>query len=316
MLRSFLSLTRITGCLLACCTLVAARGDDALFSGPQVGEKISSFEVRGVLDADAGKTIDFVAEAQGKPTLLIFVHEVTRPSIAFLRVLSEYARTRAKDGLTTGIVWLDNDATAAENSIKRMRHALPHGVRIGVSPDGEEGPGSYGLNRNVMLTIVLAKENKATANFALVQPSIPSDLPKVLGKIVDLVGGTVPKLDDLMRAENSASMRSGVETDEQLNTLLRAVIRKDARPEDVDKAARDLEAYVSEHEKARNQVGRIANTIVGSGKLSNYGTPTAQEYLRKWARAYPSEPTTTSTPQTKDSKPSAPATQADQGDKQ
>ena len=51
-------------------------------------------------------------------------------------------------------------------------------MQVGISVDGEEGPGSYGLNRNVELTFVLAKENKVVANFAFVQSSV-TDAPVI-----------------------------------------------------------------------------------------------------------------------------------------
>src|SRR5262245_2471606 len=130
-----------------------ARGadDEKVFSGPQAGEKLPSFKVKGVYD-DAGKDLDFVKQAKGKPLVLVFVHDFNRPSAAFTRVLMEYAVSRAKDGLASGIVWLTDDVTEAENQLKRSRHAMPK-APIGISPDGKEGPGSLGLNRQVQLRI-------------------------------------------------------------------------------------------------------------------------------------------------------------------
>lgn len=197
---------------LSCALAGKLVGDEPLYSGPQVGEPLPRFEVRGVLDKDAGKTLDFVGQAKDQPILLIFVHDVTRPSISFTRVLSGYAQTRAKEGLVTGVVWLDSDATAAENTIKRVKHALTAGVPVGVSLEGQEGPGSYGLNRNVMLTILVGKAGKVTGNFALVQPSLHADLPKVLEKIAEVVGGPVPKLSDIPEMADAARMRSRPQT--------------------------------------------------------------------------------------------------------
>lgn len=174
-----------------------ANAQDQLFSGPQVGEKLHPFQVRGVFDEDAGKDIDFVAQADDKPIVLIFVHDVNRQSVSMVRVLSGYTVGRSADGLVTGIVWLDDDATAAENQLKTIRHALTPEAPTGVYLEGREGPGSYGLNRNVMLTILVGKEGKVTANFALVQPSLQVDLPKILQSVVEVVGGEVPALDDL-----------------------------------------------------------------------------------------------------------------------
>ena len=101
---------------------------DKVFSGPQVGETLPPLPVRGVFDAEAGKELDFVRQADGKPIVLIFVHDVNRPSVGMTRALTMYTVQRAKDGLTTGVVWLDDDVTAAESTLQRIRHALTPGI--------------------------------------------------------------------------------------------------------------------------------------------------------------------------------------------
>ncbi len=261
-----------------------------IFSGPQVGEKLPSFRVRGAFDADAGKELDFVRQAAGKPIVLVFVHDANRPSIGMTRALTSYTVSRAKDGLVTGVVWLDDDATEAENMLKRIRHALTPDAPTGISLDGQEGPGSYGLNRNVTLTILVGKESQVTANFALVQPSLQADLPKILQEIVRVAGGQVPKLEDIAGVREMMRRPVANEPAPNLRGLIQPVIQPNAKPEDVDKAASSVEEYVKKNEAARKEVGRIANTIVDSGKLSTYGTPRAQEFLRKWAKEYGSPP--------------------------
>src|SRR5262249_24866236 len=69
---------------------------ERLFSGPQVGEKLPPFRVRGVFDADAGKDLDFVTQAAGKPVVLVFVHDVNRQSVGMTRALTGYTVGRAK----------------------------------------------------------------------------------------------------------------------------------------------------------------------------------------------------------------------------
>jgi hypothetical protein len=273
------------------CAFGIAHADDPLFSGPQPGEKLAPFKVRGVFDPDSGRELDFVTQADGKPIVLIFVHDVNRLSIGMTRVLSQYTSSRAADGLATGVVWLSDDATEAETTLKRIRHALAPKAPVGISIDGREGPGSYGLNRNVMLTILVGKQGKVTGNFALVQPSLQADLPKILESVVAVAGGKVPKLEDL---EGMREMMNRTNPNEppNLRPLLVPVIRRDAAPEDVDKAAKAVEDFVEKNEAARKEIGRIANTIIDAGKLQDYGTPRAQEYLTKWARAYgpPNDP--------------------------
>ena len=64
-------------------------------SGPQVGEKITPFTIRGVLDDEAGKNIDLVKDAAGKPLVLFFIHERTRPSIGLARLVLNEAADRS-----------------------------------------------------------------------------------------------------------------------------------------------------------------------------------------------------------------------------
>jgi len=265
---------------------------DPVFSGPQVGEKLPAFKVRGALGDNAGKELDFVTTAAGKPLVLIFVHDVNRQSVSMVRVLSGYSVSRAKEGVHTGVVWLSDDATEAENTLKRIGHALTAKAPTGISLDGREGPGAYGLNRNVMLTILVGKEGKVTSNFALVQPSLQADLPKILRAIVDVAGGEVPKLADLEGMPAMAARPAANEQDPNLRGLLTPVIRRDAKPEDVDRAAKAVEEYVAKNEATRKEVGRIANTIINAGKLKDYGTERAQEYLQKWAKEFGGNPAT------------------------
>ena len=216
---------------------------------------------------------------------IIFVHEVTRPSVSLTRLLTAYAGQRSADKLHSAVVFLTADATETETWMKRAQHALPKGVPVGISVDGQEGPGAYGLNRDVTLTILVAKDNKVTANFALVQPSVQADGPKVLQALVDVLGGgDVPTLAQLggeryMRREGDQRGPSP-----QLATMLRAVIQKSANDDDVDTAAKKVDEHLAEHPAAQKQLRQIANRIIDAGKLENYGTPRAQEHIRRWAK--------------------------------
>ena len=258
---------------------------DKVFSGPQVGEKMPSFKVRGFFEPDAGKELDFIKKADGKPIVLVFVHDVNRMSLGMTRILTTYTATRAKDGLHTGVVWLSDDVTEAENTLKRVGHALAKEAPLGISMDGKEGPGSYGLNRTMQLTILVGKEGKVTANFALVQPSLQVDLPKIVAEIVKVAGGKAPKLEELTGMKEKDTPKRP-EPDPMLRTLIGPVIKLDAKPEDVERAAKALEEYAARNEAFRKEIGRIANTIINGGKLDNYGTAKAQEYLKKWAKEY------------------------------
>jgi hypothetical protein len=262
----------------------SARADeDKVISGPQVGEKLTGFKVVGAFDDQEGKETDFVKEAGGKPLLLIFVHEVTRPSAAVTRALAGYAATRQKDGLHAYVVWLHKDRTEAAAFLKRARQSLGLKVPVGISLDGAEGPGAYGLNRKVALTILVAKDSKVTANFALVQPSV-TDTPKIGVAIVKQVGGKAPELKELEGyAFGRQPGRPGTtERDPKLVELLRAVIRKNATAEDVTRASAEVEKYAGDDRAKLRQLGEIAVIVVKQG----YGTEAAQKQMKVWAEKY------------------------------
>ena len=152
-------------------------------SGPQVGESIEPFIIRGVLDDEAGKSIDLVKGAAGKPLLIYFLHERTRPSVALARQVLDAAANRSAEELHSGLVLLADDTRVMEEWVKMVPQVLPRGVPIGISPDGAQGPASYNLNRNVQVTIIIAKDSRVVANFAFTQPSIEEDAPKILAAI-------------------------------------------------------------------------------------------------------------------------------------
>ena len=71
---------------------------------------------------------------------------------------------------------------------------------MALSPDGAEGPGNYGLNKDCLMTIVTAQDNKVVANFALVQPGI-ADAPKVLAALAKTCGDTNPPTVEALAAK-------------------------------------------------------------------------------------------------------------------
>ena len=149
---------------------------------------------------DAGTDYDLVTRAGGKPILLVFIHDLLtnktdEPSLGLAYVLMQYAAERHETGLVRGIVCTTDDVTALRAFMTKVRRVFPkNDTPIGISPDGLEGPGAYGLNRNVRMTVLIAKDNKVTASFALVQPSIRADAPKILAELVKVIGGKPPRL--------------------------------------------------------------------------------------------------------------------------
>jgi hypothetical protein len=282
-------------CIAANALVPVSAEDEPVFSGPQPGEKLVSFKIKNVL-VEPAKEVDLIASADGKPVLIVFFHKRTRPAFGLTNTLMKYALTRTKAGLTSGVAFLTEDTTETENWVKRVRGNLPKGATYGVSPDGIEGPGAYGLNREVELTILIGNKGKTTANFALVQPSLEADGPKiakalaaVLGdeKPVDLAkfaGGRMRK--DKAKPKRPAANPRGNPVPADLRARLVAVIRKENTPEEVDKAAKALEKHLAENKESAKTVGEITTRIIKAGGLERYGTERAREYLTKWSKEY------------------------------
>lgn len=268
--------------------LFASRTDgDEIFSGPQPGERLVSFSFCAVLGELEGKEINLIEKAGGSPVVLVFMHKLTRPSAAVARAALNYASKFGEQGMVSGLIFLSDDKTATGAMIKRAAHALPQ-VPIGISTDGGEGPGAYGLNRKVTLTVLVGSNNKVTANFALVQPSVQADVPKI-GRQIALAAGKDkhPTLAQ-MGVRQRHNGQNGRMQDPKLRSLLSPLIQKTATAEDVKRAAEKIEAYAAERPLVRTQIGNIARRIVNAGVLERYGTPTAQQYLRKWAKVFDS----------------------------
>jgi hypothetical protein len=281
-----------------------AAGEDAVFSGPQPGETLPAFEFRGVYDDQAGEPLDVVTTADEKPVVLIFVHETTRPGLGLTRVVLDYAAKRQKDGLHAAVVFLTDDATATETWMRIpsvRQNALPQGVAAGIYPEGKEGPGAYGLNRNVSLTVLVAKDRRVTANFALVQPSVQADGPTILKAIVEaLGGGEVPTLAQLgvrgdapVRGEmkrpqtdaKGAKPIAAEAIDAKLRELVGPLLRA-ATAEEANRAAAKVDAYAAEHPQFAKELAVRMGRVAGSEKFSEYGqTPEAREHIQRWAES-------------------------------
>lgn len=263
-----------------------------VFSGPQIGEPIPDLKLVGVFDEHEGKPIEFAARLEDKEgpdaSLVVFFHQRTRPAFGLTNAIVRFAESRKN--LRSAVVFLSDDTTETTQWLGRVRQHLPgKETVIGVSPDGQAGPGAFGLNRNVTLTVLVAEAGKVTANFALVQPSAQADGPSILKAIVDATGGgEVPTIDSYIgRAgmQRRAGRATEPDNDPQLTGLLRTFINVDS-DERVKEVAREIEAYVALNSAARKQLGQVCGRVAGSGKLENYGIPSAQSQIQAWAKKF------------------------------
>lgn len=279
--------------LLGC--LLSFQTDE--FSGPQKGELLPDCEVKVIIGPDQGKKIKLHESVKDGPNVLLFVHQVTRPAFGLTRTVVNYAKTRAKDGVVVTVVFLTADPTDIENWMNRAKGALPKGINLGISMDGIEGPGAFGLNRKMQLTTLVSKEKKVTANFAIIQPSIQADAVKICHEIARTLGDQkMPTAKELginapqrmARGGNKSGGNGGVD-DGTFRQLISPLIQKTATDEDVEKQAKVIADAASKNPALRKRIFDVANRIIDAGKLENYGTKKAQGFLTKWAKEFGDE---------------------------
>ena len=175
---------------LVLCMAVRTAAQDRVFSGPQAGEKITPFKVLQVVGPNAGKETDFISEFKEAPTVLVFMHALERSPLPLVRAVDDYTAEK-KDSVRTLFIFLSEDRVASEQRLPLVQQSLRLTSPLTLSVDGVEGPGNYGLNKRCLLTILVAKEGRVTANFALVQPGI-ADAPAVLAAIAKVIGDPKP----------------------------------------------------------------------------------------------------------------------------
>ena len=270
---------------------------DPVYSGPQPGEKITSFKVLALDQPGEARERDPVRELQGTPTALVFIHTIERSLVPLLRVIDRYGAER-KDRLKTEIIFLAADARAGEQRVRAAAGSLQLKSPVGLSPEGAEGPGNYGLNKECMMTVLTARDLRVVSNFALVQPGIV-DAPRVIAALAAVCGDTnPPSIEKLSERPMSAagagaegkSMRpkaggqpaekfpGAVPTDPTLNRLIRQIIRSTNDVATVDRLLKEMVDHVGKDADRRKQAEDGWVRVLHFG--DRYGTAHAREVGR------------------------------------
>jgi len=231
-------------------------------SGPQVGDKLGDFKVHGVFGAEAGKEFMFLSQLKDKPALVIFVQKITRPGLQLLRPVDDYASK--EDKLASHVVWLTGDKgdkQETEQFLERAKNSLNLQMAVSIF-DGKDGPAAYGLNDMVAITVLVAKEGKVVANFALVDPN-GNDAGKVKAAVAKALGKEAPKDDAPAKSE--------------LQPLVRRLIAKDIDEAGVTRAIAALKKWAGDDAQKREQLQRTARRVLDQ----NLGTEAARSALKK-----------------------------------
>lgn len=163
--------------------------EKTVFSGPQPGEQLPDFEAITLNGPKPGQRVNPVKEALGKPLVLVFQDHtgVARKGLFLLGPVLKVIKRQSKADVAASVVFLGDDPAGLD-----PREVDELGKRNGLysfaySEAGRDGPGSYGLDRNVAMTIIVADaDGKVQHNFAFVQPMLYPD-PHVVGALAEAV---------------------------------------------------------------------------------------------------------------------------------
>ena len=156
------------------------------------------------------------------------------------------------------------------------------------------------MNKECLLTVVLARENKVAANFALLQPGM-ADAPKIIAAIAKVINDTHPPTAEVLRERRGLGggrMEAGqgterrrdmanrpgdnlpgaAPTDEKLVGLLRRFIQRSNDDATVDRVLAEVSEYVRGNDDLTKQaVGGWTRVL-----HLKYGTEYAQQAGRAW----------------------------------
>jgi YHS domain-containing protein len=196
-----------------------------IFSGPQPGEKLPPFQAIGLTGALEGQDFDAAALAGDELHMLIFAKEAR----TFGRFISNLARqlstieSNSKRKWEMSFIVVNDDPNDVEQKFEWVKRSLPDFVRAGLSKDGSDGPPTYGLDRTLTATVIVAKDGKVVHNLPYISNAFYTQ-PHILGAIagaMDVDHETLQKYlantagDQASAAARGQRNRGGMTNDQQ-----------------------------------------------------------------------------------------------------
>ena len=279
---------------------------EQLFSGPQVGEKIKPFKVLHVQaektkelevanvrkGADTTKTAERT-ENDKRTTLICFIHKLSNDDrILYGLGLVDFYALPLKD-VSSHFVVLSNER---EKMTKMMRGWARGGLFkkaiVSLSADGNEGPGYYGLNRNVAMTVIVARGDKVVSNMVFKAVNA-KDLEKIMVAVAKASGKPIPKLAKVqqeLRAERQAAMTKRIKAspifklapNEELGrTMFFMVNGRGNRARVAKFRGKQLADWVGDNKERKATLKKYCKAVLaGDFELNRYAREAIEEFAK------------------------------------
>ena len=260
-----------------------------VFSGPQPGEKIKPFKVLHV-EADQPKELEIVKETDDRTTLICFVHKLGNDDrVLFGLGLVDFYASRHED-LTSHIVLLSDDREKMIMMLRGWaRGPLFTKSLVSVSVDGVEGPGYYGLNRNVAMTVLVAKGNEVGHNLVFQAPN-NRDLETIMAAVAKVLDKPEPKLAKIqqeLRAERQRRANKRIKAspvyklapNEQLGRIMFGMVNaRGNRSQNAKRRSQQLLDWAGDNKKRKSALKEYCKVVLsGDFKLDQYSLAAIQK---------------------------------------
>lgn len=262
-----------------------------VFSGPQPGESIQPFKVLRYQNDEATE-LEIAKTHANDITLICFVHKLSNDDrILYGFGLVDYY-LRRHQALTSHVVLLTDDRAKTMKMLKGwMRGSLFTKSSVGVSTDGHEGPGSYGLNRNVAMTVVVAKGDQVVDNLVFQAPN-NNDLQSIMASVAKALGKPKPDLAQVrkeLRAERQreadkrmkASPVFKLAPEEQLGRIMYGLVHaRGNRVKNAERRSKLLLEWVGEDDERRSMLNKYCKAVLaGDFKPDRYAQAAIEAFV-------------------------------------
>jgi hypothetical protein len=265
---------------------------ERIFSGPQPGEKIKPFKVLHI-EADQPEELEIVKETDERTTLICFVHRLSNDDkILFGLGLVDFYASRHKD-LTSHFVLLSDDRAKMIMMLRGWaRGSLFTKSLVSVSVDGVEGPGYYGLNRNVAMTVLVARGNKVVNNLVFQAPN-QRDLQAIMAAVAKALGKPEPTLANVqreLRAERQRRAEKRIKAspvfklapNEQLGRIMFGMVNaRGNRSQNARRRSQQLLDWAGDSKERRSALKKYCKAVLaGDFNLNQYSRAAIQKLTR------------------------------------
>ena len=162
---------------------------------------------------------------------------------------------------------------------------------MSISLDGLEGPGRYGLNRNMDMTVLVAKDQQVVDNFAINGPN-NNDAPEILAAIARTIDRPTPSLEkirDEIRADRQRKRDSRYREDpvyklapnDELGRMMVAMVKQEQASEaGVKETMERMQRWAGKDQQKRELVAQYARRLLnGNFSINRYAREALEQLL-------------------------------------